>query len=71
MRQDERQEAQYFLDVAAAHNGEELALPDCSGLHVQSIEEIMAHPYHWAHLSERDSEEILMELYVARRRRMQ
>ena len=71
MRREERLDAQFFLDVAAAHNGEELALPACSGLQVQNIDEIMAHPYHWAHLSERDSEEILMELYVARRRRMQ
>ena len=71
MRHEERREAQFYQDVAAAHNGEGLPLPDCSGLQVQSIEEIMAHPYHWAHLSERDSEEILMELYVARRRKMQ
>ena len=71
MPPEERPDAQFFLDVAAAHNGEELVLPDCSGLHVQSIEEIMAHPFHWAHLSERDGEEILMELYVARRWRMQ
>lgn len=71
MPNEVRHDAQFFLDVAAAHNGEELSLADCSGLQVQSIEEIMAHPYHWAHLSERDSEEILMELYVARRRRMQ
>ena len=71
MQPEERLEAQFYLDVAAAHNGEDLALPACSGLQVQCIEEIMAHPYHWAHLSERDTEEVLMELYVARRRRMQ
>ena len=71
MRREERPEAQYCIDVAAAHNGEELVLPACSGLQVNSIEEIIAHPYHWAHLSERDTEEVLMEIYVARRRRMQ
>ena len=71
MQPEGRLDAQFYLDVAAAHNGEELTLPACSGLQVQSIEEIMAHPYHWAHLSERDTEEVLMELYVARRRRMQ
>lgn len=59
------------LDVVAAYNREELPLPNCSGLKVQSIEEIMAHPFHWAHLTKRDMEEVLMELYVARRRRMQ
>lgn len=61
----------YCLDVVAAYNREELVLPSCSGLQVHSIEEIMAHPFHWAHLNERDTEEVLMELYVARRRRMQ
>jgi hypothetical protein len=71
MPRDERRDAQLYLDVAAAYNGDDLPLPDCSGLQVQSIEEIMAHPYHWAHLSERDTEEVLMELYVARRCRMQ
>ena len=61
----------HYLDVVAAYNREDLSLPRCSGLEVQSIEEIMAHPYHWAHLTERDTEEVLMEIYVARRRRMQ
>ena len=60
-----------FLDVVAAYNREELPLPACSGLEVRSIEEIMAHPFHWAHLTESDTEEVLMEIYVARRRRMQ
>ena len=45
----------YHLDVAALYNREDLPVPECSGLHVQSIEEIMAHPFHWAHLSERDT----------------
>ena len=58
----------HYLDVVAAYNREELPLQVCSGLNVQSIEEIMAHPFHWAHLTERDTEEVLMELYVARRR---
>lgn len=62
---------QYYLDVVAAYNREELPLPSCSGLQVQCIEEILEHPYHWAHLTERDTEEVLMEIYVARRRRMQ
>ena len=61
----------YCLDVVAAYNREDLPLSSCSGLEVQNIDEIMAHPYHWSHLTERDTEEVLMELYVARRRRMQ
>ena len=36
-----------------------------------STEEIMAHPFHWAYLTERDTEEVLLELYVARRMKMQ
>lgn len=71
MRRKAQTPTQYFLDVVAVYNREGLPMPACSGLHVQSIEEIMAHPYHWAHLSERDTEEVLMEIYVARRRRMQ
>jgi hypothetical protein len=71
MPQDERKPVRIYLDVEAAYNREELPMPHCSGLQVQSIEEIMQHPYHWAHLSERETEEVLMELYVVRRRRAQ
>jgi hypothetical protein len=71
MKPKAHQTTRHFLDVAAAYNREDLPLPPCSGLHVQSIEEIMAHPFHWAHLTESDTEDVLMELYVARRRRMQ
>ena len=61
----------YYLDVVAAYNREGLALPHNSGLEVQSIEEIIEHPFHWAHLTEQDTEDVLMEIYIARRRRMQ
>ena len=61
----------HYLDVAAAYNREGISLPPCSGLEVQCIEEIMAHPFHWAYLTERDTEEVLLELYVARRMKMQ
>ena len=71
MPQDKRKPVRIYLDVEAAYNREELPMPKCSGLQVQSIEEIMQHPYHWAHLSERETEEVLMELYVVRRRRAQ
>jgi hypothetical protein len=71
MKHDSRGNCRYVLDVVAAWNREDLPLPACSGLAVTSIEEIMAHPFHWAHLTERDTEEVLMEIYVARRRRMQ
>jgi hypothetical protein len=71
MQPKARKAKRCFLDVVAAYNREELPLSACSGLNVESIEEIMAHPYHWAHLTERETEEVLMEIYVARRRRMQ
>lgn len=61
----------YYLDVVAAYNREDLALSACSGARAPSIEELMAHPFHWAHLTERDTEEVLLELYVARRMKMQ
>jgi hypothetical protein len=61
----------YHLDVVAAYNREGLNLPLISGLDVSTIEEIMEHPYHWAHLTEKDTEDVLMEIYIARRRRMQ
>jgi hypothetical protein len=60
-----------YLDITALYNREDILLPECSGLGVHCIQEIMAHPFHWAHLSERDTEEVLMEIYVARRRRAQ
>ncbi len=59
------------LNVAAAYNREELPIPRCSGMNVNTIEEMLDHPYHWAYLSEREQEDILMEIYVARRRWMQ
>ncbi len=71
MQRKTHRPVRYYLDVVAAYNREELPLPASSGLQVQSIEEILAHPYHWAHLTDRDTEEVLMEIYVARRRRMQ
>jgi len=64
-------QTRYCLDVVAAYNREGLPLPPSSGMMPRSIEEILAHPFHWAYLSERDAEEVLMEIYVARRTRMQ
>jgi hypothetical protein len=71
MQPDSRRIVRHVLDVVAAYNREDLALEPCSGVNVDSIEEIMAHPFHWAYLTERETEEVLMEIYVARRRRMQ
>ncbi len=71
MEAKQNRPTRHYLDVVAAYNREDLPLSACSGLLVESIEEIMAHPFHWTHLTERETEEVLMEIYVARRRRMQ
>jgi hypothetical protein len=71
MQPESRRTVRHYLDVVAAYNREDLPVEPCSGVCTDSIEEIMAHPFHWAHLSERETEEVLMEIYVARRRRMQ
>jgi hypothetical protein len=61
----------FYLDVAAAYNCEELPLLTYGSPQVQSIEELLAHPFYWTYMSEHDTEEVLMELYMVRRRRAQ
>ncbi len=69
--QQEKRRVRHYLDVVAAYNRDDLPTQPSSGADVDNIEEIMAHPYLWGHLTERETEEVLMELYVARRTRMQ
>ena len=42
-----------------------------NGRRVLSMEMLLHHPFYWEWLNERETEEVLMELYVARTRRMQ
>ena len=42
-----------------------------NGRRVLSMEMLLQHPFYWDWLNERETEEVLMELYVARTRRMQ
>jgi hypothetical protein len=62
------------LDVCAAYNRDNLAMPKPNGPNgrrVLSMEMLLEHPFYWDWLNERETEEVLMELYVARTRRMQ
>lgn len=70
----ERTKPTIILDVSAAYNRDNLPLPQPNGPNgrrVLSMEMLLHHPFYWDWLNERETEEVLMELYVARTRRMQ
>lgn len=56
-----------YIDVSAAYNREDLQVAGDAGFAAEP-EALMAHPHRWEHITERDAEEVLMELWVARRR---
>jgi hypothetical protein len=63
-----------ILEVNAAYNREGLPLPGPNGPNgrrVLNIEMLMNHAFYWEWLNERETEEVLMELYITRTRRMQ
>ena len=63
-----------ILDVSAAYNRDNLPMPKPNGPNgrrVLSMEMLLHHPFYWEWLNERETEEVLMELYVARTRRAQ
>ena len=62
------------LEVRAAYNLEGLPIPlpnGPNGRRVLNLEMLMNHAFYWDWLNERETEEVLMELYVTRTRRMQ
>jgi hypothetical protein len=62
------------LEVNAAYNRDGLAMPrpnGPNGRRVLNLEMLLNHPLYWDFLNERETEEVLMELYIARTRRMQ
>ena len=62
------------LEVEAAYNRDALPLPapnGPNGRRVLNLEMLMHHPFYWDWLNERETEEVLMELYIARIRNTQ
>lgn len=62
------------LEVRAAYNVDSLPMPKPNGPNgkrVLNMEMLLSHPVYWQFLNERETEEVLMELYIARTRRAQ
>lgn len=62
------------LEVNAAYNRDGLSLPapnGPNGRRVLNLEMLMNHAFYWDWVNERETEEILMQLYITRTRRMQ
>ena len=62
------------LEVNAAYNRDGLTMPKPNGPNgrrILNLEMLMNHPFYWEWLNERETEEVLMEIYIARTRRMQ
>lgn len=63
-----------LLEVNAAYNREGLPIPKPNGPNgkrVLDLEMLMHHPFYWDWLTERETEEVMMEIYIARTRRAQ
>lgn len=63
-----------ILEVNAAYNREGLIMPKPNGPNggrVLDLDMLMQHPFYWDWLNERETEEVLMEIYIARTRRAQ
>jgi hypothetical protein len=63
-----------IVEVNAAYNREGLAMPKpngSNGRRVLDLDMLMQHPFYWEWLNEREKEEVLMEIYIARTRRAQ
>ncbi len=63
-----------ILEVSAAYNREGLPMPKPNGPNgkrVLDLEMLMQHPFYWEWLNERETEEVMMEIYIARTRRAQ
>jgi hypothetical protein len=60
------------FEVEAAYNRDGVPMPKPNGPNgrrVLSLEMLMNHPFYWDWLNDRETEEVLMELYIARTRR--
>lgn len=59
------------LEVNAAYNRENLPIPapnGANGSRVLNMEMLMSHQVFWDWMNERETEEVLMDLYIARTR---
>jgi hypothetical protein len=62
------------FEACAAYNRDSLTMPKPNGPNgrrVLNLEMLMNHPFYWEWLNEKETEEVLMELYIARTRRAQ
>ncbi len=62
------------FEASAAYNRDELPIPKPNGPNgrrVLNLEMLMNHPFYWEWLNEKETGEVLMELYIARTRRAQ
>ena len=63
-----------LLEVRAAYNMDGLPIPrpnGPNGRRVLNLEMLLNHAFYWEWLNERETEEVLMEVYIARTRRTQ
>ncbi len=63
-----------ILEVDAAYNRDCLPMPKPNGPNgrrILNLEMLLHHPFYWEWLTERETEEVLMEIYIARTRRSQ
>jgi hypothetical protein len=66
-----KQRTTIVLEVDAAYNRDRLPLPEPNGpggRRMLNIEMLINHPFYWEWLNERETGEVLMELYMARTR---
>ena len=62
------------FEASAAYNRDGLPMPKPNGPNgrrVLNLEMLMNHSFYWEWLNEKETEEVLMELYIARTRRAQ
>ena len=63
-----------LLEVRAAYNMDRLPIPKPNGPNgrrILNLEMLLNHAFYWEWLNERETEEVLMEVYLARTRRTQ
>ncbi len=67
-------EPMIVLEVQSAYNLDSMPMPKPNGPNgrrVLNLEMLMHHPFYWEWLNERETEEVLMEIYIARTQRTQ